>query len=79
MAAGAMRALRGTDGAVVQGGSGCEWFLGVFSEAALPIEEVVAAARKGALGGQGPGHPSECHLKIDLPQARSLVIIPVTR
>ncbi len=61
------------DGAIVSRGAGCEWIVAVFSEQSLPVERLTAAISRAEQTSQ------ECHLELEITDARTLQIFPVLR
>jgi hypothetical protein len=59
-----------SDGATVKGGKGCEWLVGVFSDAPLDLNEVAETLRQGTNGRE------RCDLLVRIPGARSVQVVP---
>ncbi len=63
------------DGAVVGDGVGCEWIVAVFSDKPLISQDV-----KDAIFNSAVQHTdSECGLLLDVPEARTVLILPMKR
>lgn len=73
IAAGAEVALPG--GALVGEGSGCEWLIAVFSDAPLAVDAVDAAIAEA----RAVGDPGACELRVAVPGARTVAVVPVRR
>ena len=61
------------DGAEVGKGSGCEWFIAIFSDSEFDLETTAQTLEQAKLSSP------PCALKVDLPVARSVRIVPLTR
>jgi hypothetical protein len=59
--------------AVVEKGSGCEWLVGIFSDAPIPLATIKSAVANGT------AIPEECDLNVRLDAARSVVVLPFRR
>ncbi len=65
--------LRLPDGAAMSVAEGCEWFVGVFSDAPLDPTMIVAVLRQAARGAEG------CTLSATVPGARTVDVLAVQR
>ena len=66
------------DGARLTAGSGCEWFVAVFSDDVLDLDDVDAAASKAARAA-APAGDGGCRMLVDLPGARSIIALSTRR
>jgi hypothetical protein len=62
-----------SDGALVQAGSGCEWVVAAFSDAPIQLKEMTRVL-KGAAVSKRP-----CDLKVSVPAARTVRVLPFRR
>jgi hypothetical protein len=61
------------DGAIASGGSGCEWIVGVFSDAPIDIRQLRSILKSS------PRSTADCNLDPHVPSARAVQTIPVAR
>ena len=61
------------DGAVVQAGHGCEWFVAVYSDKPLTLEKVAREIEEVKIG------KGECEIKLEIRDARTVRILPFSR
>ncbi len=61
------------DGVVVEQGSGCEWFVAGFFDAAVPVAELRDALAAATFDSKG------CILHMQVPAARSVSVLPTRR
>lgn len=64
-----------SDGAVVSPGTGCEWLAAVFSDGPLLLSEIAGELRSADTRESS----AECGLKVVVPGARTIHILPVKR
>ncbi|MCP4675519.1 MAG: DUF4384 domain-containing protein [Deltaproteobacteria bacterium] len=62
-----------SDGATVSQGSGCEWIVAVFSHLPLPVDKTAETIR------QATRNIKECHLELEISNARTIHVFPVLR